>query len=125
MRNYKLIIQYDGTNYAGWQIQLNAPSVQGVLQDSISQIINEKINLIGAGRTDSGVHALGQTANFRTESELDLYRFKHSLNSILPRDIAVKTIVEDMTRLKEAISTSYQKVNLPFMITIPGGIMDE
>ena len=94
MKNYKLIVQYDGTNYAGWQIQLNAVSIQGILQDRISQIVNENINLIGAGRTDSGVHALGQTANFRTENDLDLYRFKHSLNSILPRDIAVKTIVE-------------------------------
>ena len=94
MRNYKLIIQYDGTNYAGWQIQLNAISVQGVLQDCIAQITKEKINLIGAGRTDSGVHALGQTANFRVENELDLYRFKHSLNSTLPRDIAVKKIEE-------------------------------
>lgn len=121
MRNYKLIIQYDGTNYAGWQIQLNAPSVQGVLQDSISQIINEKINLIGAGRTDSGVHALGQTANFRTESELDLYRFKHSLNSILPRDIAVKTIVEveeNFHARYDAVRRSYiyliSKVKSPF-----------
>jgi tRNA pseudouridine38-40 synthase len=94
VRNYKLIVQYDGTNYAGWQIQLNAISVQGLLQDKISQIINENINLIGAGRTDSGVHSLGQTANFRTENELDLYRFKHSLNSVLPRDIAVKSIIE-------------------------------
>jgi tRNA pseudouridine38-40 synthase len=94
LRNYKLIVQYDGTNYSGWQIQLNAKSVQGVLQDNINLIANEKINLIGAGRTDSGVHALGQTANFRISKELDLYRFKHSLNSILPRDIAVKNIIE-------------------------------
>jgi tRNA pseudouridine38-40 synthase len=110
LRNYKLIVQYDGTNYAGWQIQLNALSVQGLLQDSISQITNEKINLIGAGRTDSGVHALGQTANFRTENELDLYRFKHSLNSILPRDIAVKTIVEaeeDFHARYDAVKRSY------------------
>jgi tRNA pseudouridine38-40 synthase len=110
LRNYKLIVQYDGTNYAGWQIQLNAPSVQSVLQDSISRIINENINLIGAGRTDSGVHALGQTANFRTENEIDLYRFKHSLNSILPRDIAVKTIVEvdeDFHARYDAVIRSY------------------
>jgi tRNA pseudouridine38-40 synthase len=110
LKNYKLIVQYDGTNYAGWQIQLNALSVQGVLQDSISQIVNEKINLIGAGRTDSGVHALGQTANFRTDNELDLYRFKHSLNSILPRDIAVKTIgevEEDFHARYDAVKRSY------------------
>lgn len=110
MRNYKLIVQYDGTNYAGWQIQLNASSVQGILQESISQIINEKINLIGAGRTDSGVHAWGQTANFRLDRELDLYRFKHSLNSILPRDIAVKKIEEvdeDFHSRYDAVKRSY------------------
>jgi tRNA pseudouridine38-40 synthase len=110
LRNYKLIVQYDGTNYAGWQIQLNAVSVQGVLQDSISQITKEKINLIGAGRTDSGVHALGQTANFRVDNELDPYRFKHSLNSILPRDIAVKKIEEvyqDFHARYDAVKRSY------------------
>lgn len=110
MKNYKLILQYDGTNYAGWQIQLNAISVQGILQDNISLIINESINLIGAGRTDSGVHALGQTANFRTEKVLDLYRFKHSLNSVIPRDIAVKSIVEvgeDFHSRYDAVKRSY------------------
>ena len=110
MRNYKLIVQYDGTNYAGWQIQLNAVSVQGVLQDSISQITKEKINLIGAGRTDSGVHALGQTANFRVENGLDLYRFKHSLNSTLPRDISIKKIeevAEDFHARYDAVKRSY------------------
>ena len=110
MKNYKLIVQYDGTNYAGWQIQLNALSVQGVLQDGISRLTNENINLIGAGRTDSGVHALGQTANFRIENHLDLYRFKHSLNSILPHDIAVKTIVEveqDFHARYDAVKRSY------------------
>jgi tRNA pseudouridine38-40 synthase len=110
LKNYKLIVQYDGTNYAGWQIQLNALSVQGVLQKSISQLTNENINLIGAGRTDSGVHALGQTANFRIENQLDLYKFKHSLNSILPRDIAVKTITEveqDFHARYDAVKRSY------------------
>jgi tRNA pseudouridine38-40 synthase len=94
LKNYKLIIQYDGTNYCGWQIQSNGESVQGVVQNTINKIVRESVNLIGAGRTDAGVHALGQTANFRTEKELDLYRFKHSLNSTLPRDIAVTSIEE-------------------------------
>jgi tRNA pseudouridine38-40 synthase len=110
LRNYKLIVQYDGTNYAGWQIQLNALSVQGVIQDAINLITNEKTNLIGAGRTDSGVHSLGQTSNFRIEKELDLYRFKHSLNSILPKDIAIKSIVEvheDFHSRYDAVKRSY------------------
>jgi tRNA pseudouridine38-40 synthase len=89
LNNYKLIIQYDGTDYAGWQIQSNAVSIQQKIIDAVEVILKEKVNLIGSGRTDTGVHALGQVANFRTESELDLYRFRFSLNSILPNDISV------------------------------------
>lgn len=89
MNNYKLIIQYDGTNYCGWQIQENSITVQQKITDAIGTITNENVNLIGSGRTDSGVHALGQTANFKCEQEIDIYRFKHSLNSILPFEISV------------------------------------
>lgn len=89
MNNYKLIIQYDGTNYSGWQIQKNAETIQQKISDSIFLILNEKINLIGSGRTDSGVHAFGQSANFRTVNEIDIYRFKYSLNSLLPKDISI------------------------------------
>ena len=92
MSNYKLTIQYDGTDYAGWQIQENARTVQGTISDAIRVIITEEVNLIASGRTDSGVHALGQVANFRYEKEIDIYRFQHSLNSILPPDISVINI---------------------------------
>jgi len=92
MFNYKLTIQYDGTNYAGWQIQKNAFSVQEVITKSIKQILQEEVNLIGSGRTDSGVHALGQVANFILNRELDLYKFKYSLNSVLPNDISITEI---------------------------------
>ena len=88
MFNHKITIQYDGTQYAGWQIQENATTVQEVIIQSIEKILQEKINLIGAGRTDAGVHALGQVANFTTIRELDLYKFKYSVNSILPSDIS-------------------------------------
>ena len=94
MKNYKLIIQYDGTNYSGWQIQKNSKSIQQKTTEAIEILLKEKINLIGSGRTDSGVHAIGQVANFRTESEIDIYRFKHSLNSILPADILISAIHE-------------------------------
>lgn len=94
MKNYKLIIQYDGTGYSGWQIQKNSNSVQQVITEALELLTREKINLIGSGRTDTGVHAIGQAANFRTEKSLDLYRFKHSLNSILPYDISVTSIEE-------------------------------
>ncbi len=89
MNNYKLIIQYDGTDYSGWQTQINAKTIQQTITYSIETIIKEKVNLIGSGRTDTGVHAIGQTANFRIDKELDLYKFKYSLNSILPYDISV------------------------------------
>lgn len=89
MKNYKLLIQYDGTNYAGWQIQKNADTIQQRITDAIKILLKEDINLLGSGRTDSGVHAFGQTANFRTENEIDIYRFKHSLNSILPDEISI------------------------------------
>jgi tRNA pseudouridine38-40 synthase len=89
LRNYKLTIQYDGTQYAGWQIQENAISVQGTITDAIKVIHKKDVNLIGAGRTDSGVHALGQVANFTTENEIEPFRFQHSLNSILPNDISI------------------------------------
>lgn len=94
MKNYKLIIQYDGTNYSGWQIQKNSESIQQKITEAIEVLLKEKINLIGSGRTDSGVHAIGQAANFRTELEIDIYRFKHSLNSILPSDILVSAMEE-------------------------------
>ena len=89
MKNYKLLIQYDGTNYAGWQIQKNSITVQQKITDALEVLTKEKINLVGSGRTDTGVHAFGQVANFRTENEIDIYRFKHSLNSILPFDISI------------------------------------
>lgn len=92
VNNYKLIIQYDGTNYAGWQIQKNAPTVQQTIVDAIETITKEKVNLIGSGRTDAGVHAMGQTANFRIENELDVRKFQYSLNAVLPKDISIKLV---------------------------------
>lgn len=94
MPNYKIVIQYKGTNYAGWQIQKNASTVQQVITDSIEKITQNKINLIGSGRTDSGVHAMGQVANFKTAARLDKFKFIHSLNSVLPKDISVLNIEE-------------------------------
>lgn len=94
MYNYKLTIQYDGTNYNGWQSQPNGNTVQDRITDAINQVSNQQVNLIGSGRTDSGVHALGQVANFKIHKQLDLYKFKHSLNSILEKDIAISEIIQ-------------------------------
>ncbi len=92
MNNYKLLIQYDGTSYSGWQIQKNGTTVQQKIVDAVEVITKEKVNLIGSGRTDAGVHALGQVANFRTERDLDLRKFQYSLNAVLPNDISVVNI---------------------------------
>jgi len=90
LNNYKIIIQYDGSNYCGWQEQENANTVQETIKNSIKTILREDVNLIGAGRTDAEVHALGQVANFKTGQELDIYKFQHSLNSVLPNDISIR-----------------------------------
>lgn len=110
MKNYRLVIQYDGTNYCGWQIQDNVETVQQTISEAIEIILSEKINLIGSGRTDSGVHAFGQCANFRCEQEIDIYRFKHSLNSILPFDISVlsmEKVDENFHARFDAVKRSY------------------
>ncbi|MGE5812042.1 MAG: tRNA pseudouridine(38-40) synthase TruA [Ignavibacteria bacterium] len=94
MKNFKLTIQYDGTNYSGWQIQENSLTIQQEITDAIEVILKEKVNLIGSGRTDAGVHAVGQTANFKTEKNFDPKKFWYSLNSILPSDISILKIEE-------------------------------
>ena len=92
MRNLKLVIEYDGTKYQGWQSQKNGLTIQDILETALSQIINKKIRLTGSGRTDSGVHALGQVANFKTESTLELNALLKGTNSLLPPDILVKSV---------------------------------
>jgi len=92
LNNYKLTIQYDGTNYSGWQIQEGCDTIQKRITESVKIISGRQVNLIGSGRTDSGVHALGQVANFRIEQDIDLIKFNYSLNSILPRDISITGI---------------------------------
>lgn len=89
MPNYKIKIQYDGTNYYGWQSQPSENTIQDKIIKAVSIITKENVNLIGSGRTDAGVHSIGQVANFRTEESYDIIKLKHSLNSILPSDISV------------------------------------
>lgn len=93
MQNYRVLIQYDGTRYSGWQKQGNTDAtIQGRLEKAISQLTGEEIELHGSGRTDAGVHALGQVANFKTGKPLDCARFTVQLNELLPDDIAVLEI---------------------------------
>ncbi|MFZ5800688.1 MAG: tRNA pseudouridine(38-40) synthase TruA [Candidatus Omnitrophota bacterium] len=90
MRNIKLIIEYDGTNFHGWQTQRHLRTVQNTLEQALSRILREKIRVVGSGRTDSGVHALGQVANFKTKSKMAVKDMQRALNAILPQDLVVK-----------------------------------
>jgi len=94
VRNLKLIIEYDGTNYAGWQTQSGRATLQQTLEETIHKITGEWMHVQGSGRTDSGVHALGQTANFRTRSRIPAARLRLALNALLPPDIVVRSVRE-------------------------------
>ncbi len=94
MRNIKLTISYDGTNYRGWQIQKNGITVQEVIEKAIQKVFEKKCRLFGAGRTDSGVHAKGQVANFKTVAKISLQKIKAALNANLPEDIVIKKAEE-------------------------------
>jgi len=89
MRNIKLTIRYDGTDYSGWQCQKNSTSIQETIQKAIKKITGRKASLIASGRTDSGVHALAQIANFRTVSNIPLESLRMALNTVLPDDIVI------------------------------------
>jgi tRNA pseudouridine38-40 synthase len=89
MRNFKLTIAYDGAAFHGWQIQPGLPTIQGAIAGAAGQIAQEKIFIHGASRTDTGVHALGQVAHFRTQSGLSAVEFQRALNALLPPAIRI------------------------------------
>lgn len=89
MRRIKLTVAYDGTNYCGWQIQPNGITIEEILNKAVCRLTGEDIRIIGASRTDSGVHALGNVAVFDTESRIPAERFSYALNQRLPEDIVV------------------------------------
>jgi len=89
MRYIKLTIAYDGTDFHGWQIQANKPTVQGEIVSVLRRLTQENTQLLGAGRTDAGVHALGQIGSFRTQSALSTLEFQRALNALLPPTIRI------------------------------------
>jgi tRNA pseudouridine(38-40) synthase len=89
MKRLKLTIEYKGTAYGGWQSQKNTLGVQTVLENALSYVLNERVTLIACGRTDAGVHALGQTAHFDTETRVDISRIPAAANSHMPPDVRV------------------------------------
>jgi len=96
MRTIRLVIEYDGTEFAGWQAQ-GSPAlrtVQAVLEEVLSRVLTEPVRLAVAGRTDRGVHARGQVASFRTESTFPLWRLARALAGLLPHDVAVRSFAE-------------------------------
>src|SRR5436189_5544208 len=89
-RNIRLTLAYDGTRYAGWQIQPDRVSLQSTIEEAIESLTGERVSLLSAGRTDAGVHALGQVANFVTESTIPPEKWRPALQSKLPADIVVR-----------------------------------
>jgi len=111
MRTIKLLIEYDGTNYLGWQVQPKGSTLQGVLEGKLSSLTGEKIDLLASGRTDAGVHALGQVAHFKTKSQLDIQTIQRALNSLLPSDIVIQKVEEvdeDFHARKQSKSKTYE-----------------
>jgi tRNA pseudouridine38-40 synthase len=91
MRTLKLVLEYDGFEYCGWQVQEDAPTIQGVLEAALAKILGGRVRVHGAGRTDAKVHALGQVASFRCASAIPTIALQRALNSLLPRDVVVQS----------------------------------
>jgi len=89
MRNLRFLVEYDGTEFSGWQVQPGLRTVQGTLEDALGVVLGEPVRVRGAGRTDAGCHARGQVANTRTGSAAPCDRVLRSLASLLPQDVAV------------------------------------
>ena len=110
-KNFKITIEYDGTSYCGWQIQKNETTVQGVIKKTLEKIIKKNnINVVGSGRTDSGVHALGQVFNVKLDTKMDENQILKAMNSKLPKDIRVifsEIVVDDFNARFSALDRSY------------------
>ena len=94
MRNIKLVIEYDGKEYNGWQKQPDKLNIQGTIENAIERITGEQVDLMASGRTDRGVHALGQVANFKTNSNIPIEKFAIAINSNLKKSILIKSAEE-------------------------------
>ena len=110
-RNIRLTVAFDGTAYCGWQIQQDAPTVQGLISQAIDRITGEKVTLTGSGRTDSGTHARGLVANFLTASRMSPSQLIRALNAILPRDIRIlsaRKVPYDFHARRDAVAKIYR-----------------
>jgi tRNA pseudouridine38-40 synthase len=106
-----MVIEYDGTHYHGWQSQREVVTIQRTIEHTLQKILGESVRITGAGRTDAGVHALGQVANFRTKAGMDSHTLKKALNALLPKDIVIRRTEEvspDFDSCIHAISKTYR-----------------
>jgi tRNA pseudouridine38-40 synthase len=113
MRTLKLTLAYDGTNYAGWQFQPDQPTLQGTLERAICHVTGQPAGVLASGRTDAGVHALGQVVRCRTESRLPADVLGRALNAVLPRDMAVLNVAEapdDFHPIRDVVRKRYRYV---------------
>ena len=113
MINIKLTIEYDGTDFYGWQIQPKKRTVQGEIEKALHELTGKKVRIIGAGRTDTGVHAINQVANFYIDSDTHTEKIKNGLNGILPKDIITKSAEkasEDFNSRFDAVTRTYKYI---------------
>lgn len=94
MRNIRVLVEYDGTDFHGWQYQSHCRSVQGALQEAVQRITSEEVIVEGAGRTDTGVHARGQVANFKIQHSIETRKLCIGLNAVLPSDVRIVSVQE-------------------------------
>jgi tRNA pseudouridine38-40 synthase len=109
--NIKLTIEYDGTRYHGWQIQANGETIQAVLERAVSTFLGKSTRITGSGRTDAGVHALGQVANLFSDQDIDLRKMRLGLNALTPEDIsitAVEIVADSFNARRDGRSRIYE-----------------
>jgi len=109
LRNIKLTVEYDGTDFSGWQVQPQARTVQQTVEQSLQELLSEPICLVSAARTDAGVHALGQVANFHTHSTLPPETIRVGLNSLLPRDVVIRQAEEVEPEFHARFSAAWKR----------------
>jgi len=121
MRNIKLIVAYDGTDFCGWQYQPEVRTVQGVLTDALRMILREPVVLTASSRTDAGVHAYGQTVNFTTENGIEPGKLLRGTNSRSPRDVSVQHVEE----VEETFHSTFDATGKHYRYTVWRGIADD
>ncbi|MGQ9617516.1 MAG: tRNA pseudouridine(38-40) synthase TruA [Candidatus Aminicenantia bacterium] len=119
MTNYKVVIQYDGTDYKGWQYQPNQRTIQGEIERVLRIISYENVKVIGAGRTDSGVHAKGQVANFKIELKIAPFSLLRAMNSLLPKD----TRIIDVEEVEDDFNARYHSKSKTYVYRIWRGLV--